>query len=278
MAGIDAYTKLMLHMDGANGSTVFTDSSLTPKTVTVNGNAQIATAESKFGSGGGLFDGSGDFLNIAHSADFDLALVDFTLDLYVRPATNPAPSGYGGLVTGDSSLLATGWELWIDSSRVVHFSKGGAGTEILTSPALTANAKAHVAVVRNGTGAAGLTLYVNGVAVDTYTGNISLNSDGYGLAVGRIYVTNFNGHYFSGGMDELRLSKGIARWAADFTPPTEAYSEEGGGGAGVENLKKWSGGPVIATDTAKEANARLKAQGWEVTNDTATQPQSGAGI
>ena len=56
--GIDQYTKLMLHFNGPNGSRTFTDSELTPKTVTGHGDAQISTAYSEFGGASLKLDGS----------------------------------------------------------------------------------------------------------------------------------------------------------------------------------------------------------------------------
>ena len=64
-AGEDPYygnVSLLLYGDGANGSTTITDSSPTPKTVTAVGNAQISTAQSKFGGASIAFDGAGDYL------------------------------------------------------------------------------------------------------------------------------------------------------------------------------------------------------------------------
>ncbi len=55
VGGLDANTKLLLHCNGVDGSTTFTDSETTPKTVTVQGSAQIDTAQSKFGGASGLF-------------------------------------------------------------------------------------------------------------------------------------------------------------------------------------------------------------------------------
>ena len=71
-----ANVALLLRMDGANGSTVFTDA--TGKTVIVNGNAQMTTAQSKSGGASAYFDGAGDFLQVADSVDFDLGAGDFT--------------------------------------------------------------------------------------------------------------------------------------------------------------------------------------------------------
>lgn len=226
MPGIDSYTKLMLHMNGVDASTTFTDSSLSPKTVTANNDAQIDTAQSKLGGASGLFDGSGDFLNLADSDDWDLGLGDFTIELFIRPASNPASSGFGGLISCDNNSGGTGCVLWIDSARKVYFSRTGASTILLESSALTASVWTHIAVVRNGTGASGLKLYVDGVAVASANGNVSFASDNVGLVLGRFYVASFGGHNYNGHMDEVRWSKGIARWTADFTPPTVEYSAE----------------------------------------------------
>src|SRR3989338_6322305 len=84
----DSYTKLMLHMEGADAGTTFTDTETTPKAVTANGNAQIDTAQSKFGGASGLFDGAGDYLTIPSSSAFDFGTGNFTIDFWVRLASN----------------------------------------------------------------------------------------------------------------------------------------------------------------------------------------------
>src|SRR3990167_5305793 len=75
---------LMLHMDGTDGATTFTDSSDNAKTMTAVGNAQIDTAQSKFGGASGLFDGTGDWLTTPDSTDWDLGTGDFTIDFWIR--------------------------------------------------------------------------------------------------------------------------------------------------------------------------------------------------
>jgi hypothetical protein len=74
---------LLLHGDGTNGSTTITDSSLTPKTVTAVGNAQISTAQSKFGGASILLDGSGDYLDVGSNSAFGYGLSDFTIETWV---------------------------------------------------------------------------------------------------------------------------------------------------------------------------------------------------
>ena len=70
-------------MDGTDGSTTFTDA-IGTHTVTAVGNAQIDTAQYKFGGASGLFDGTGDYLTIPDHADFNFGAGDFTIDFWVR--------------------------------------------------------------------------------------------------------------------------------------------------------------------------------------------------
>lgn len=92
--GINSFTKLLLHTDGTDGSTTFTDSSLSPKTISVFGNAQVDTAQSKFGGASALFDGTGDYLT-GSSADFAFGTNDFTIDFWMRRGTQAGTANYG---------------------------------------------------------------------------------------------------------------------------------------------------------------------------------------
>jgi len=82
--GIDAYTVLLLHGNGADESTTFTDSETTPKSVTSAGSTQIDTAQYKFATGSILFDGTGDYLTTADHSDWNMADGKFTIDFWVR--------------------------------------------------------------------------------------------------------------------------------------------------------------------------------------------------
>ena len=75
---------LLLHGDGTDGSTTFTDSSSNNFTVTANGNAQIDTAVKKYGTGSMEFDGTGDSLTIADNAAFAFGTGDFTVEAWVN--------------------------------------------------------------------------------------------------------------------------------------------------------------------------------------------------
>lgn len=220
-AACDANTQLMLHMNGADGSTTFTDNGITGHTVTAVGNAQIDTAQSKFGGASGLFDGTGDYLSIPDSDDWYFGTGDFTIDFWVRFSSS-------GL-TNEQQLCGQ----HIDSSNYWIFEKTGAGNDrlqiifqlggvikgnyIMTS-AWTPSADTwyHLAVVRTSTTAK---IFVNGVSQTLTESNaFSTNDVGNISSTFRIGAGYTTSELFNGWLDELRISKGIARWTSNFTP------------------------------------------------------------
>ena len=234
MAGIDEYAKVMLHGDGADGSTTITDSSLAPKTVTAYGDAQIDTAQSKFGGSSFLFDGTGDYLVAADSADYDFGTGEFTMEGWVRVGSIPSVSRF--LSAG--SRADTAYNAWFLGFGTVF----GGGTKLNfgvwtgnpvgnifeSSSALTANIDTwyHWAAVRSG---ANIYFFWGGVLVGTWAigASIEINSGSTtGLVVGCKCDANATDRieFLNGWLDEIRVSKGIARWTSDFTPPTSAYS------------------------------------------------------
>jgi hypothetical protein len=89
---------LLLHGDGANGSTTITDSSRLTNTVTAVGDAQISTAQSKFGGASIAFDGSGDYLTISSSSALSIGSGDYTVEFWIRWTALPETQGmlFGG--------------------------------------------------------------------------------------------------------------------------------------------------------------------------------------
>ena len=98
-----ASVSLLLSGNGINGSTSIIDSSPSPKTVTAFGNAQISTAQSKFGGASIAFDGVSDYLTVASSAGLTFGTGDFTIELwlYVISYTN-AITWFVGTYTGQA--------------------------------------------------------------------------------------------------------------------------------------------------------------------------------
>lgn len=221
MPGNDGFTKLLLHCNGTDGSTTFTDDSASAHTVTPT-LAEIDTAQSVFGGASGLFDGTNTSrLSIPDSDDWHFGSGDFTVDFRVRFAntsgTQAIVSQWGGGGSNGSFYIIK------DSGQTLQlFYSTNGGSEVAvpsTFNSFVVNTWYHVAVVRDGNT---LRFFVDGAAFGTgdLTGitfhnstrplNISTFADGSGQAV-------------NGWVDEVRISKGIARWTAPFTPPTEEY-------------------------------------------------------
>lgn len=209
----DAYTALVHHFDGANGATLFADA--TGRHIpSRNGNASLSTTNAKFGASSLYLDGVGDWLAYGDVPDFEFGTGDFTIEMWVRsPAANrPGGGAYHSLYsTWDG---ATGLWLHVNASGGITWGNTGApthGTRVVYDDAWH-----HVAFTRsNGTGR----LFVDGILDGTLSmaGSSDTNMPMY---IGEIQSL---GRYPKAWIDEVRISKGIARYTANFTPPTAAF-------------------------------------------------------
>ena len=202
----DSNTVLLLHCDGADASTIFTDE--TGKAVTANGNAQIDTAQSKFGGASGLFDGTGDYLSLADSVDWDFGTGDFTVDFWIR-FNSTAGSQYFIYQTGAWSFFWNGTAL--------SFNSNVTGSKTFAfSPSV--NIWYHFGLIR--TGGDTLRCFVDGVQAGVDQTNSDNITGGTTLFIGDDSLGNGQ---LNGWLDEIRVSKGIARWTANFTAPSNPY-------------------------------------------------------
>jgi hypothetical protein len=212
---------LLLHGNGTNGSTTITDSSLTPKTVTANGNAQISTAQSKFGGSSISFaGGSSSWLTAPNTTDLALLDADFTLELWIYFSAvastdflywNCNASAYGGIRLIQAS--ATDLNLLASTNGSAHT------TSVTASNVLSLNSWKHIAASRQGSA---LRIFVDGVLAINTTITGALNNGGINNVGGRSVVGpgSINGY-----IDDLRITKGIARYTANFTPPAAPFPD-----------------------------------------------------
>lgn len=218
----DSYTKSLLHFDGADASTTFTDES--GKTWTRAGDAQIDTAQSVFGGASGLFDGTGDYITTPYTDDFDVGSGEFTVDFRMRPTTDTTTRRVLGQRTGGGgggTEIGIMFETGADSKLNCYVGYGAGFRNIVSNSALSADTWYHVAVMRI---VNTLKMSINGT-IQTSTADMT------GLTVSRSGDTvwgigiegDYNDNLYIGWIDEFRFSKGIARWTANFTPPTAAY-------------------------------------------------------
>lgn len=208
MAADDAYTKLLLHMDGINNGTVFTDE--TGKVVTRIGNTCTTINQKKFGDTSAFFDGNGDGLDIPTSADFMFGTGDFTVDFWLYRTAN-----------ANQLLLSStdngGLFICIRNTGYISIGRTNVADDASVASGIALNTWAHVAIARYGTA---LRIFVDGVQ----KGATFTNSQSYNItSLVRIGYYGTWAWYFAGYLDEFRVSKGIARWVANFTPPITAY-------------------------------------------------------
>ena len=217
---------LLLHMDGANNSTTFADSSLSARTLTALGNAKISTAQSKFGGASGLFDGSGDYLSISDSSDFDFGSGDFTIECWFYRPSNTFVNFQDILTQRNQDSSNYAFSFYIrpqDNTIAFRYSTSGNGSTGTVGAnnnfTITNSVWHHFAITRSsGT----FRLFVNGTVVTTSTPatNPTFFNSTAAITVGAAAngTQSINGY-----LDDVRVTKGVARYTADFTPPTAAF-------------------------------------------------------
>lgn len=226
MAG-DAHfdnVSLLLHCNGSDGSTAFTDSSSNAHSITASGDAQIDTAQSKFGGASGLFDGTGDWLTCPSHSSLNLQTGDFTLECWIRPS---ALSSYHTIASHLHSDGYSPWVLYLDAwnkspKLVFSFSTTSSNWRIETAEgALSTGTWYHVAATRSGND---FRLFLDGDLIGTQTRSITLRSTAAPVRIGVNNPVDFP-NLFAGWIDDFRITKGVARYTAAFDAPTAEFGD-----------------------------------------------------
>lgn len=220
----DTFEKVLLHFDGADGSTTITDNNRggSAHIWTANGNAQIDTAQSKFGNSSGLFDGTGDYVTTPDHADFTFGSGAFTVDFWFRcTAAGGTLEHLCGQCDSTPTNAATSFRLHRTTGNFIQ-AIACVSTTAFTVTGTTQFTDIlnigwhHVAFIRT---ANILRLFIDGIQEG---GDVSIsgtvNDSANALSAGRAGEVTTDP--WTGWIDEFRLSIGVARWTANFTPPT----------------------------------------------------------
>jgi hypothetical protein len=217
---VPMYINNVLHMNGADASNTFTD--IVGVVWTAHGNAQIDTAQYKFGGASAIFDGTGDYIDTPDDADFTFGSVDFTVDLWVKYGGGLfylfGQGPYAASYPPNFSLSSV-FAMINSSIFSVNFVNGSTVWTASKPATLNDNNWHHLAMIRHGNNLYAAVDGVFGVARDI-TG-LSANDSANKFSIGSLgeYVASFG---FTGWIDEFRVTK-KALWTADFTPPTVEY-------------------------------------------------------
>jgi len=179
------------------------------KGIVAFGNAQVDTAQSKFGGSSALFDGTDDYLKVSPGITFT---GDFTVEWWMRPSN----------VSGNKKLFQFGNEASGRYSIDQYFERisvnlYGSGTyDAQTGVLLSSNTWYHIAIVRSG---GTTTIYIDGTSRATNSAGATTfgNSGDLWIGVNSSLGDDYNGH-----LDEIRISSS-ARYTSGFTPSTTPF-------------------------------------------------------
>jgi len=276
---------LLMHADGADGSASFVDSSSRASSISVGGNANLTTAQSKFGGASASFDGTGDYLSISPSA-LDFGTGDFTIE------------GWFYLSSAGSEYRFLYHQHWGSAYMSIRFGNSGFGARLqfgiddttlpgVYSSALTQssllNGWHHVALTRGG---GVVRAFLDGTLLtlrnNNYTGpSVTSWSDASNI-VGTTdgNVSTAGAAAWLGYLDEFRITKGVARYTADFIAPATKFADsastvepQGHSAGDLQTVTNAAGQVVQYTSYDPAGRVRQMVDPKGVTTDLAYTPR-----
>ena len=185
------------------------------------GDAKVSTAQYKYGTGSIVFDGTGDYLKTTpNTAILTFGTGDLTLECWIYQ-TATSTSTYR-VIFGDNVYGSAGGYTLYSYNNALNLWKGsgGGGAEVI-APAgtITLNTWTHVAWTRSGSSNR---LFING----TQVGNTTTDATNYTSTASFIGASQTGTFPFAGYIDDLRITKGYARYTSTFTAPTSALKDK----------------------------------------------------
>ena len=177
------------------------------------GNAQISTSVKKYGTGSMYFDGTGDYLDSTGGIVNALGSGNWTIEFWVYlnslSATNIIDYRSASVLSNTLGVnYDSGMQLFVNNS-----------TTAIQGSALSTGTWYHVAVCKSGSSTK---IFVNG----TQAGSTYTDTNNYVAGANRPRIGSGGdvaGNYLNGYIDDLRITKGFARYTANFSVPTAAF-------------------------------------------------------
>ena len=188
-----------------------TDPDILPDTPSgVSGSSKLT----QITDGAVAFDGSGDYLELADSDDFNFGSGNFTIEFFVNPSSISRQTLFAQINSSGTNASASFYTEINSSAQWRFLVASGSTSYEITAGTAVANKWTHLAYVRSGNTT---TLYVDGVSIGTgdVTG-VTVNNSSEVVSIGR-YPGGLN---FTGFISNLRVIKGTALYTSNFTPPT----------------------------------------------------------
>lgn len=203
-----AYVALLMHFNGANNSTTFTDSSLNAYTLSTSGTPKISTDQSRFDGSSLYLDGSS---SISIATALKLQAQDFAVECWIRQAVI---TGVQTIFNQGNSDSVGNWCLGVDNSGKLIFYADSFQRYTGTAT-ISANTWTHVAMTRSGTT---YRFFRNGALDGSYTGTHTHSGAPFKIGNGYGGIGPFGGY-----MDEVRVTLGVPRYTAAFATQTATF-------------------------------------------------------
>lgn len=209
--GFGVYTPLLLHFDGTNNSTSFTNSGQGGSTLVSSGGASISTANSKFGNSS-LYLNNG-YLRTTASSAFDFRSGDFTIEAWVNTSSASEQAIISLWDCNNAQMLVK-----IQNYQAkIQYLGASCTIQEYTGGTITSGTWTHYAVTRADQTCR---VFLNGVQVITFTATPSCQPATTSIQIGK-EANCYSASWFQGYIDELRVVKNKALYTANFTPPTQ---------------------------------------------------------
>ena len=197
-----------------------TDASIIDKSqstqITLSGDTKSSTTQTKYGSSSIYFDGTGDYIRDDAALEGITSSTPFTIEAWVYPTSNLGGTGTDSMDFIGINTLASGSNTLTLGNRIVRKN-----STTYDSTDLSLDQWHHIAYVYDGSNSK---YYINGSLDITISGTVD-NLEDCSLLIGaEADAANAGslGNYFNGYLEDVRITKGLARYTSNFTPPTAA--------------------------------------------------------
>jgi hypothetical protein len=205
-----------VHVKSTNAGII--DKAQRAENMILYGNTNSSTSQTKYLASSIYLDGTSDYIDLYSSGIANFGTGDFTIELWAYYNSIP---GYVYLLETRNGTNSTTncWSLshnWMNNTTNdrLQFAATAVGDLLTANTAMPTGQWVHIAVARNGTS---LKMFFDGVEVASATNSYDFNQNQIPIRVGARFSTEF---FFDGYISDIRITKGLARYTVNFTPPT----------------------------------------------------------
>ena len=212
-APVTAVANTQLLLNGTNAG-IFDNT--TVNNLETIGSAQVSTSVVKYGTGSISFNGLNSIVYEPSNIVYGYGTGDFTIEFWVRLNSTSTQTIFSNITL--ASGLSVAPHIYYQNASSIRYYVNGA--DRITGSALNINQWYHIAVCRSGTSTK---MFIDGVqAGSTYTDTNNYGSSNP-LILGDYASPPTQASLLNGYLDDIRVTRGVARYTANFTPPAAAF-------------------------------------------------------